>query len=63
MSLYVRLYGNGQPGDIEKIHKMIGSVNKKLDDLDKFRWKLVGAFGFISLIPLIIEIIRSTRNA
>lgn len=33
-----RLYGNGQPGDIEKICL-------RLSALEEFRWKFAGAFG------------------
>lgn len=58
LNLYERLYGNGHPGDIDRLQSDITEIKQKLDDLDKFRWKIVGAFGLIALLPTIVSILH-----
>ena len=43
-----RLYGNGQPGDIEKF-------SHRITALEEFRWKFVGAFGVALFIWEIVK--------
>lgn len=50
-----RLYGNGQPGDIDKIYS-------KIESIERFKWQAIGALGLISGIPLAMEILREVKR-
>jgi len=42
-----RLWGNGQPGDVQRLDGRIDMAVKQIQQLQEFRWKAVGAFGAI----------------
>ena len=42
------LYGNGQPGDIQRIDGRLDRQGESIRQLQEFRWKAVGAFGAIT---------------
>lgn len=37
-----RLFGNGQPGEIDRLHGKIGKVDARVTKLENWRWWVVG---------------------
>ena len=48
LDMHHRLFGNGQPGEIEKLNTRISSTNDRVGKLENWRWYLLGAVAAVS---------------
>ena len=51
-----RLFGNGQPGELEQLHERINAHGKRVSSLENWRWWLTGvAVGVGTLLGYILR--------
>jgi hypothetical protein len=55
--MHHRLFGNGQPGEIDRLHNRISdndkSVDGRLSALESWRWWLVGIWAGLTIIAAV----------
>ena len=42
-----RLFGNGQPGEIERLHCRISAQKERIDRLEAWKWRMAGAIAVV----------------
>lgn len=45
-----RLFGNGQPGEIQKLHSRLLAAEHKVQHLDAYKWLLGGALAVVAFL-------------
>jgi hypothetical protein len=63
-TMYEELFGNGQPGELEKIRGRIASVDARVTEVHErtmqWKWLLVGGWAVASIIALIVwELVKA----
>jgi len=64
--MHHKLFGNGQPGELDKLHGRVSAVSDRVDSLENFKWKLVGisvgATTLASLLSFLIGLYLQLRK-